>query len=413
MIHFETFTLENGLHFVVHSDNTTPIVAMNIIYKVGAKDEQPNKTGLAHLFEHLMFSGSAHIPRFDTQVQRAGGENNAFTNSDFTNYYIALPKENIETAFWLESDRMLSLSITEKTLDVQRQVVAEEFRQNYLNRPYGDAWLLLKPLCYKVHPYQWNTIGKDIEQIENTNLNDVKQFYKQFYTPNNAIVSIVGDVNIENIKALAEKWFGPIPTGKEIVRSIPAEPPQLEARTLTVKRSVPSNAMYKVWHMCSINHTDYYASDLISDLLGTGQSSPLFKALVLKQQLFSEITAFISGDCDPGMLIITGMLLPGVTFEMAERALMLQIELFCSKKPSAHELLKVKNRIEAEQGFTNISALNKAKNLGFYTYIGRTSLINELYNEYRKVRAEDVFRVANEIFKPTNCNTLYYLKEND
>jgi zinc protease len=413
MIKFDTFTLINGLRFVVHHDANTPIVAMNILYKVGARDEHPEKTGFAHLFEHLMFGGSINIPRYDEPLQRAGGDNNAFTNSDITNYYLTLPKENIETAFWLESDRMLSLAFSEKSFEVQRQVVVEEFRQNYLNQPYGDAWLLLKPLAYSTHPYLWNTIGKEISHIEQATLEDVKDFYGRFYNPNNAIIAIAGDISTEEVKQLAEKWFASIPAGPEISRSLPSEPIQKEARKLHVKKQVPVDGIYKAWHMCGRNDGDYYATDLISDLLGSGQSSRLVKALIKKQELFAEISAFITGDSDPGLFVVTGKLLPGISFEAAEEGINQQIAILKQKSPSMDELRKVKNRVVSGQAFSSISVLSKAMNLAYYTYLGDTDLVNNLTKQYRKVQAADIIRIANNIFTENNCSTLYYTKEND
>lgn len=413
MIKYNTFTLANGLRFVVHHDTTTPIVAMNILYDVGARDEQPDKTGFAHLFEHLMFGGSINIPRYDEPLQLAGGENNAFTNSDYTNYYLTLPKQNIETAFWLESDRMLSLAFSPKSLEVQRQVVVEEFRQNYLNQPYGDVWLLLKPLAYKAHPYQWNTIGKDIAHIESATLDDVKEFYARFYNPNNAIVAVAGDVTPSEVRALAEKWFAPIPAGPLRLRNLPTEPQQTEKRFLEVFRAVPAHAIYKVWHMCAKNDPDYETTDLISDLLGSGQSSPLFKELVLKKGLFAEISAFVTGDIDPGLLVVSGKVMDGVPFEKAEKALNEQLQLFLQKPPSANELRKVKNRVVSGQVFSDISVLHKAMNLAFYTHMGDTELINTMTKRYRKVTAAQIHSVANQLMIETNCSTLHYRKEND
>ncbi|MDO8899713.1 MAG: pitrilysin family protein [Bacteroidales bacterium] len=413
MIKFDTFTLINGLRFVVHHDANTPIVAMNILYDVGARDEHPEKTGFAHLFEHLMFGGSINIPRYDEPLQRAGGDNNAFTNSDITNYYLTLPKENIETAFWLESDRMLSLSFSEKSFEVQRQVVVEEFRQNYLNQPYGDAWLLLKPLAYTTHPYQWNTIGKEISHIEQATLQDVKDFYARYYNPNNAVIAIAGDITTEEVKQLAEKWFASIPSGPEINRALPSEPQQQEARKLQVEKKVPVDVIYKAWHMCGRNDDDYYATDLISDLLGSGQSSRLVKELIKKQELFAEISAFITGDFDPGLFVITGKLLPGISFEAAEEGINKQIAVLKQKSPSMDELRKVKNRVVSGQAFSSISVLSKAMNLAFYTHLGDTELINSLTKQYRNVLPTDIKRVANNIFAENNCSTLYYTKEND
>ena len=413
MIKFKTFTLENGLRFVVHQDSSTPIVAMNILYDVGARDEHPDKTGFAHLFEHLMFGGSVNIPKYDEPLQIAGGENNAFTNSDYTNYYLTLPKDNLETAFWLESDRMLNLAFSSKSLEVQRQVVTEEFRQNYLNQPYGDVWLLLKPLVYHYHPYQWNTIGKEIAHIEKAELDDVKDFYARFYNPNNAIVAIAGDVKLSEIKSLAVKWFAPIPKGPENTRSLAVEPPQQEERRLIVKRAVPANAIYKAWRMCGKMEPDYEACDLISDLLGTGQSSRLHKELVIRQGLFTEISAFITGDHDPGLLVIHGKIKEGIDPQHADTAIETIIAAFKSQPPSETELRKVKNRIVSGQVFSDITVLSKAMNLAYYTYLGDTKLVNTAIKNYRKVSAASIAEVANRILIPNNCSTLFYLKDNE
>lgn len=411
MIRYETFTLANGLRCVYHHDPTTPMVALNILYDVGARDEQPDKTGFAHLFEHLMFGGSINIPRYDEPLQRAGGDNNAFTNSDITNYYLTIPRENIETAFWLESDRMLDLAFSEKSLEVQKQVVVEEFKQNYLNQPYGDVWLLLKPLAYSVHPYQWNTIGKEIGHIENAQLEDVKSFYSKYYNPNNAILAIAGNLSFSEAKSLTEKWFGPIPAGKIIQRILPTEPPQYQAKKLQVKRKVPAQSIYKAWHMCGRSNENYYATDLISDLLGAGESSRLFKELVKKQQLFAEISAFITGDIDPGLFVINGKLMPGVELELAEKAIDEQIRKLIENGPTPEELRKVKNRVVSGHAFAAISVLGKAMNLAYNMHLGDPDLINTLPDHYRKVSTQKITELAADLFTPFNSSTLYYSKD--
>lgn len=408
MIQYDEFTLANGLRFLVHRDATTPMVAMNIIYDVGARDEQAEKTGFAHLFEHLMFGGSIHIPKYDEPLQKAGGENNAFTNSDITNYYLTIPKHNIETAFWLESDRMLSLAFSKKSLEVQRQVVVEEFRQNYLNQPYGDIWLLLKPLAYQVHPYQWNTIGKEISHIEEATLSNVQAFYATYYNPNNAIVVLVGDVETAEVYQLAEKWFGPIEQGPENKRNLPKEPQQKEARRLEVERDVPQTAIYKAWHMCGRMDEDYIASDLISDLLGSGKSSQLYKTLVRKEQLFSDINAFVTGDIDPGLLIVTGKLMPEANIQTAEQKLNEAITNLFAKPIRTEELRKVKNKVISGMVFSELSALNKAMNLAYYALLGNPSLINTLIEQYEAITPNDIARAANVIFRSENCSTLIY-----
>lgn len=413
MIQYDSFTLDNGLRFLVHHDRSTPIVAMNILYQVGAKDEHPDKTGFAHLFEHLMFGGSVNIPRYDEPLQQAGGENNAFTNSDYTNYYLTVPKQNLETAFWLESDRMLDLAFSPKSLETQRNVVIEEFRQNYLNQPYGDAWLLLKPLAYKQHPYQWNTIGKETAHIENATLEDVKDFYSKYYNPNNAIVAIAGDVQTGDIKKLAEKWFGSIKSGPDILRTIPSEPKQTEARKLEVKRKVSADSIYLAWHSCGRTHPDYEAVDLVSDLLGSGQSSVLFKELVLEKALFAELSAFVTGDIDPGLLVVTGKVTDGIHHAQALDALTKTLNQFKEQPVSEQSLRKVKNRVITGQVFGDISVLSKAMKLANYTYLGDTALINEQTNRYRSVSAGQIKQVADSVINESNSNTLIYLKDND
>jgi predicted Zn-dependent peptidase len=415
MIEFKKFTLENGLRVIVHQDKSTPIVAFNLLYNVGARDEDENRTGFAHLFEHLMFGGSINIDNFDEPLQKVGGTNNAFTSNDVTNYYITLPKNNLETAFWLESDRMLSLAFTDKSLEVQRSVVIEEFKQNYLNQPYGDVWLLLRPLAYEVHPYKWATIGKEISHIENATMEEVKSFFYQHYIPNNAILTVAGDIEEEEIRTLSEKWFGPIPAGELNARNLPKEPKQLEERRLRVERDVPVNAIYKVYKMCSKNHVDYHTTDLLSDILALGKSSRLYASLIKQQQLFSEINAFVSGSFDEGLLTISGKLLDGVSFEQAEKAILDEIKNIKSKMVANAELNKVKNKIESTHEFSETSVLNKAINLSFAELLGNANDVNLEVKKYQEVSREDIHRVANEILNENNCSTLIYSKttEND
>src|SRR5688572_8351862 len=305
MIDFNEFTLANGLRVIVHEDHTVQIAVLNILYDVGSRDEREDKTGFAHLFEHLMFGGSANIANYDEPLQRVGGENNAFTNTDITNYYLTVPAANLETGFWLESDRMLSLSFDPQVLDVQRKVVVEEFKQRYLNQPYGDVWLKLRPLAYKVHPYQWATIGKEVSHIENATLEDVREFFFKYYVPNNAILVVAGNVTVEQIKHLSEKWFGPIKSGK-INRNLPLEPVQQERRFMEIKAPVPADAFYKAWHMPGRFHEDYYATDLLSDLFGRGQSSRLYQKLVKEKEIFTSVSSFVMGTVDPGLFVVSG-----------------------------------------------------------------------------------------------------------
>ena len=408
MIEFDKFKLKNGLTVIVHQDLSTPIVAVNILYKVGARDETPNKTGFAHLFEHLMFGGSINIPAFDKPLDKAGGENNAFTNSDITNYYITIPKENLETAFWLESDRMLNLAFTDKSLEVQRQVVIEEFKQSYLNQPYGDVWLLLKPLAYKTHPYQWNTIGKDISHIENATMGDVKSFYKKYYNPNNAIMVLAGNISPEEAKPLCYKWFGGIEAGAEIKRSLPIEPQQNEARHLAVERDVPSDTLYIAFPMYDRLHADYQEADLLSDILSNGPSSRLYRKLVKEQGVFTELDAYIGGDKDPGLFLFNGKPSTGISLERAEQALWVEIERIKQEIIEDEELQKVKNKIESSMIFGEISILNKAMSLAYYESISRAEDLNLEVEKYRKVSSKQLHRVANELFSKEKSNTLFY-----
>lgn len=412
MTEFDRFTLDNGLRVIVHHDSSTPIVAMNILYNVGSRDEHPDRTGFAHLFEHLMFGGSVNIPRYDEPLERVGGENNAFTNNDFTNYYLTVPGHNLETAFWLESDRMLNLAFSIKSFDVQRNVVVEEFRQNYLNQPYGDAWLLLRPLAYKVHPYQWATIGIDPSHIENASMDEVRDFYERFYNPCNAIMVIAGNVETNEIKALSEKWFGVIEKGTVNHRNSPVEPKQTEARSLTVHRDVPYDAIYKAWHMCSRTDEGFYATDLISDILSAGQSGRLNQQLVKNLRLFSDINAFISGDIEAGLFVITGKLMKGVPMADAEAALQLEIDEICKNEIAENELQKVKNRVEAMMAFSEMRVLDKAMNLAYYELLGDASNVNDLVHRYASVTANEISLEANKIFKTENCSTLYYFAKN-
>lgn len=411
MIDFEKFTLKNGLKVIVHTDTSTPIVAINLLYNIGSRDEDPNRTGFAHLFEHLMFGGSVNIPKYDEPLQKVGGENNAFTSNDITNYYLSLPKQAIETGFWLESDRMLSLAFSEKSLEVQRNVVVEEFNQNYLNQPYGDVWLLLKPLAYKVHPYLWNTIGKEISHISNAKMEDVKAFFKSYYCPNNAILVVGGDVTVEEIKVLTEKWFGPIPRGPENNRSLPKEPKQSEYREQTVKRNVPQDAIYKAYHCASRFDKEFYIEDLMSDILSSGNSARLYNSLVKKKKLFSEINAYITSDLDEGLFMLTGKVNPNIEMRVAEAALDEEISLLKKSLVIPIELKKVKNKIEARHTFSETNVLNKCMNLAFCELMGDVSLINSELEKYNNVTAKQIKDRANVIFKKSNCSTLYYLAE--
>lgn len=408
MITIERFTLNNGLRVLVHHDPTTPIASFSLLYNVGARDENPDRTGFAHLFEHLMFGGTTNIPIFDEPLERIGGENNAFTSNDITNYYITLPKENLETAFWLESDRMQALDFSQRSLDTQKNVVIEEFRQSYLNQPYGDVWLLLRPLAYKVHPYLWPTIGKTPEHIEGATLADVKDFFFSHYAPNNAILCVSGNVTKQEVETLANKWFGPIERRNVIPRSIAPEPEQTEPRKLTVERNVPFDAIYMAFHMSSRLHPDFRTTDLMSDILSNGKSSRLNQNLLKGKRLFSDIDAFISGDNDPGLFVVTGRLIDGVSFDDAENAILEELNALSNSGVSEYELDKVKNRYESKFAFGLTDPLEVAINLSFYELIGEAEEINFEVERYRIVTADDIKRVAKKLFTPNNCSTLYY-----
>ncbi len=408
MIQVNRYTLANGLRIVHNEDDSTQMVALNLLYDVGARDEDPSHTGFAHLFEHLMFGGSLHIPDYDTPVQNAGGENNAWTNNDITNYYITLPHQNVETGFWLESDRMLSLDFSPKSLEVQRQVVIEEFKQRNLNQPYGDASHLLRELAYESHPYRWPTIGKEIAHIAQATLEEVKDFFFRFYAPNNAILAVTGHISFEETIRLAEKWFGPIPARNISPRQLPAEKPQTAVRRKTVERKVPVDAIYMAFHMSNRMHPDYYVYDMITDILSNGRSSRFIQSLVQEQKLFTSIDAYISGSLDEGLLHVTGKPVEGVSLEQAEKAIWKELEKMKTVPVSEQELEKVKNRYESEQIFNNINYLNVATNLAFFELTGKAEDINEEVGKYRAVTAEQIQATSARCFVPENCSILYY-----
>lgn len=409
MIQFEKFKLKNNLTVIVHQDKSTPLACVNILYDVGARDEDENKTGFAHLFEHLMFGGSINIPSYDEPLQMVGGENNAFTTNDITNYYCTVPAENLETAFWLESDRMISLAFTDKSLEVQRSVVIEEFKQRYLNQPYGDVWLLLRPLAYHTHPYKWATIGKEISHIENATMDDVKSFFKKHYTPSNAILVVAGDVDVNYVKELAQKWFEPITTVEKPKRNLPVEAKQIEPRKLTVERDVPASSIYKVYHMCSRRDEEYHTVDIMSDILSRGNSSRLYKTLIKDKQLFTDISAYVMGDFDKGLFVISGKIPDGVTMEDAENGIFDEIKKIKNEFVAVEELQKCKNKIESSVTFSETDVLTKATNLAISELLGNADLINQEIEKYSYVTAEKIKAQANEVLNESNCSTLYYL----
>ncbi len=408
MISYEHFTLKNGLEVYVHEDHTTPMAAVNILYNVGSRDEDEKKTGFAHLFEHLMFGGSKNIPSYDEPLQKVGGENNAFTSPDITNYYITLPSKNIETAFWLESDRMMSLSFDDKVLEVQRKVVIEEFKQRYLNQPYGDVWLKLRPLVYEKHPYRWATIGKEINHIEEATMDDVKGFFFKYYLPNNAILVVAGDVTVAQVKYLSEKWFEPIPAGEKYIRNLPQETIQTEAKFLETSAKVPLNGIYKAYHMPGRFDPEFYNADLLSDLLGRGKSSRLYTKLVKEKQLFNNISAYITASLDPGLLMVQGNLNEGISLEEADVAIEEVISELVNNKVEESELQKVKNQSESTLAFAEVELLNRAMNLAFAANAGNADWCNQDAEKIAAVTPESLQVMAKHVLRKENSSTMYY-----
>lgn len=408
MILYDRFVLDNGLRVLVHEDHSTPMAVMNIMYDVGARDENPEKTGFAHLFEHLMFGGSIHIPDYDEPLQRAGGENNAYTTNDITNYYCQLPAENIETAFWLESDRMFSLAFSEKSLTVQKKVVIEEFKEHYINKPYGDVWHKMRELAYTQHPYRWMTIGKELSHVENAHIDDVKHFFFKHYRPVNAILVVAGNVKPENIKRLTEKWFGDIPMGDKYERNLPGEPRQTEARKSEVYANVPLDAFIKTWHMDARLDKGYYVMDLATEILGGGGSSRLYQSLVKEKQLFSGLDCHHFGSTDNGLVAIEGKLVKGVSLEAAEKAVEEEIEKIQADPVTEAELQKVKNKTESIIAFEDMGVMSRASSLAMYELLGDAQLMNTELQRYQAITAEDLQQTCKEVFRSENSNTLLY-----
>jgi zinc protease len=412
MITYQHTVLSNGLRVIVHEDASTPLAAINILYDVGARDEDPGRTGFAHLFEHLMFGGSENIPDYDTPLQLAGGENNAFTNNDITNYYLTLPVTNIETGFWLESDRMRQLAFSQQSLDVQRSVVVEEFKQRYLNQPYGDAWLLLRPLAYTVHPYRWATIGMEIGHIEGAVLDDVRNFFYRHYCPARAILAVAGAVQFDAVCALAEKWFGDITRTSDYVRNLPREPVQQARRELTVHRDVPADALYMAFHAPARTDAAFYATDLLSDILSRGRSSRLYNSLVKEKKLFSELSAYCTGDRDTSLMVVEGRLLPGIGARDAEREIWVELNRLKEEPVGEDELEKVKNKAESTLEFSEMDVASRALNLAMAEWLGDIGLVNRERELYRAVTPGAVQQAAHTLFADSNCSVLYYLKTN-
>lgn len=406
MITFERFKLDNGLTVLFHKDPTTPLAVVNTLYDVGARDESEDKTGFAHLFEHLMFGGSVNIPDFDAPLQMAGGESNAFTSNDITNYYDVLPAKNIETALWLESDRMLSLAFTPKSLEVQRNVVIEEFKQRYLNQPYGDVWLNLRPLAYQVHPYKWATIGKEIKHIEDATMDDVKDFFRKHYNPSNAILCIAGNFELEQIKELVNKWYGDIPSGIKPPRILDAEPEQQEFREKIIERNVPTDAFYYAFKMPERRNEMYYVADVLSDALGRDKSSRLYVTLKKEQKLVSEIGAYITGSMDNGLLLISGKLNDGITFEQLDHALWKELEKLTEHPIKEDELDRLMIKIRTSKEFQEQGLLNRAMNLCMYELLGDANGINLEHEIYQAIQAEHLQEMAIHLLKRENCSLL-------
>lgn len=410
MVQFDRFELENGLRVLVHEDRSTPMVAVNVLYDVGSRDELPERTGFAHLFEHLMFGGSEHIPDFDDRLQKAGGEDNAFTNTDYTNFYEALPADNIETALWLESDRMLRLQFSEEVLDVQRKVVVEEFKETCLNEPFGDMWHLLSPLAFQQHPYRWPVIGQTPDHIEQASLAEVESFFYKYYRPNNAVLTISGKLDPKKIRRQVEKWFGDIPPGTIPLRSLPAEPPQEAYRRLIHQAEVPVEALYMAFRMPGRADRAFYPVDLLSDVLCNGESSRLYRRLLREKRLFTQIDCYVVGQFDPGLLMIEGKVAEGVSVEQAEAAVWEEIHALQRAHIPERELQKWKNKAESNLVFSELSALSKGMNLAYFEVLGDAHLMNTEAGIYNAIRTDQIFEAANQILQPQNCASLHYCK---
>ena len=411
MISFEKFTLANGLQVIVHEDPATTMAVVDVIYNVGSRDEDENLTGFAHLFEHLMFGGSENIPSFDTPLQKVGGENNAFTTPDLTNYYISVPAQNIETAFWLESDRMKQLAFNTQSLETQRKVVIEEFKQRYLNQPYGDVWLKFRPMIYQKHPYRWPTIGAGIQHIEEAQMSDVRAFFEKHYVPSNAVLVVAGRVKVDQVKALAEKWFAPIDAGIKPNRKLPQEPEQSEDRRMEISGDVPANRIYKAYPVIGRYEPGYYAIDLMSDLVGRGESSYLYEHLVQKQRIFDSIGTYQTSSIDPGLLIIQGQVCDDVKIEEAEKALEKALQDFAASPIIEKDLQMVKNQSEASLVFGEVEVLNRAMNLAMAANAGDVNLVNEESEKIAKVQVADLEKWAQRLFIQGKSNTLLYKKQ--
>jgi zinc protease len=409
MINIEKFELDNGLRVIFHKDESSPIAVVNTLYNVGSKDEDPEKTGFAHLFEHLMFGGSINIPDFDSPIQHVGGENNAFTNNDITNYYISLPAQNIETAFWLESDRMLGLDFSQQRLDVQKNVVIEEFKEHYLNQPYGDVSMYTRKMAFPDHPYSWPTIGKDISHIENANLDDVKSFFYRFYAPNNAILVVSANLEAQYVFDLVKKWYGNIPRREVNLKPVPEINVKTQQTICEVKKDVPYDALYMVFNMCKRIDKEFYAIDLLSDILSNGRSSRFYQDLLMKGEFFVELDAYLTGDIYSGLFVINAVILEGVDIKKAEKAIWDEIKKLIDKGISDYELQKVKNKFISSKVFSEISPTTKAYLIAMHELLGDASDINKELEEYKLVKADEIISAAKKILRSENSSVLYYL----
>ena len=409
-LQFKRHILANGLRLIVHEDHSTPLASCNVVYNVGSRDENPEMTGMAHLFEHFMFTGSKHIPDYDAQLQSVGAFNNAYTTQDITHYYITLPAVNIEHALWLESDRMLELAFQQEKLDIQKHVVIEEFKENFLNRPYGDMWMLYNQFFFQKHTYQWLPIGKEISHIEKVSMDDMKAFFYRFYRPNNAVLTIAGDVKFEEIVPLVEKWFGPIPAGTDSVwdRKYPQENLQTEKRLFEVQRNVPADMLFKGWPTCGRLTPDFYAYDMLSDLFGSGQSSYLYKKFVMEDALFTDISAYITGTLDPGIFIIGGRPAEGVSIEEANKRLSDYLYQLPQNCINAHDLQKVKNRVESIILQNDIKIEDRSSSLAVAECFSCAEDFNDETNRYFAVSEEQINTLCNNMFRQEQETTMYY-----
>lgn len=408
MIKYEEFELSNGLKVLVHEDKTTPIATLNILYDVGSKDEDKDKTGFAHLFEHFMFEGSANIKAFDEEMQKAGGDNNAFTTNDFTNYYATLPASNIETAFWLESDRMYGLDFNQESLDTQISVVSEEFKETCINKPYGDMWHLISDMAYKKSPYKWPTIGYSLDHIEAITMQDTRDFFYKYYRPNNAVLTIAGGVKTKEMERLAEKWFGDIAPGAALQRNLPTEDQQTATRRKTVTADVPVDIIFIGFHVGSRLSLDYYATDLLSDVLGSGSSSRLYKELVKEKKLFGSISCYLSGSDDEGLILVEAKLNEGISMEAAENGIFSSLNKIQLDKIPEYELEKVKNKTLNYLAFSNISNVNKSFNMAYFKKMGHLYLVNEEQMHFKMVTTKQIQQAAQNYLNIENSSILYY-----